>query len=86
MARFATEDDPGFISVVCELQRWAKEIRSPTCKAGSPEVRGVSKSSGDINSSVSSRSHGGITIWGDVVKSNVVIGNQNIYCGLTFQG
>jgi hypothetical protein len=85
MARFATVDDPGFMSVVCELQRWAKEIRSPPDKAGRTGANEVSQNTGDINSVLSNSCPGGITIWGDVVKSNVVNGSQNIYCGLTFK-
>jgi len=28
MARFETEDDPGFVSIVGELRRWVKELKS----------------------------------------------------------
>jgi hypothetical protein len=84
MARFAAEDDPGFISVVGELQRWAKEIRCPQYKAGRPGASEVSESTGNTNTILSNSNLGGITICGDVVKSNVVNGGQTIYGGLTF--
>jgi hypothetical protein len=82
MARFKTEDDPGFISVVGELQRWMTEIRSPHSKAR----RGPSDM---VESTVSTRatptkeSYGGITIWGDVVKSNISR-DQTIHGNLIF--
>jgi hypothetical protein len=85
MARFITEDDPGFISVASELQRWAKEIWLQPYKAEKVGASDLPTSKVDINTAVSDKSVGGITIWGDVVKSNVVNGNQIIYCGLTFK-
>jgi len=33
MVRFTGKDDPGFISVSGELQRWANEIKSPDREA-----------------------------------------------------
>lgn len=85
MARFGKADDPGFISVSSELQRWAKEMRSMPYKDERVGTSRVSKSKEDINLDVNNKSSGDITIWGDVIKSNVVNGNQNIYCGLTFK-
>jgi hypothetical protein len=85
MVRFATEDDPGFISVVGEIERWAKEIKSTSCKdleegISSERLINAMNATGISNS----RYSGGITIWGNVVKSNVVYGSQTINGGLSF--
>lgn len=85
MARFVTEHDQGFISIVDELQRLVKNVLLPKYKVERAGVNAVSKSTGNLDSvAVSNNNLEGITIWGDVVKSNIVNGNQNIYCGLTF--
>jgi hypothetical protein len=84
MARFATEDDSRFVSVVSELLRRAKEIKFPSYEAGITGAREVLDIKGGINSAVSNRSLGGSAIWGDVVNSNVVNGSQNISYGLKF--
>jgi len=84
MGGFATENDPGFISVAGELQRWANHISTTQRKAGrtnseaseSPEYTKVVLNNGNI---------GGITIYGDIVKSNVANNSQTIYGGLTFR-
>lgn len=91
MARFATDEDPGFISVVCELQRWAKDICCQQIKAGTGAPRahgtnGVYESADFRISTPKTNDYGGITILGNVMQSNVVTGNQTIYNGLTFGG
>jgi hypothetical protein len=70
MVRFKTEDDLGFISVVGELQRWTKDIKSPHSKVRRGPSEVVESSVGP-KSGLSTESYGGITIWGDVVKSNI---------------
>jgi hypothetical protein len=83
MVRFTGADDPGFISVLGELQRWTKEIKASHIEL---ERGGVSGATETItNTTANNVNLGGITIWGDVVKSNVVSRSQTIHGGLTFR-
>ncbi|KAE8443681.1 hypothetical protein EG329_001453 [Mollisiaceae sp. DMI_Dod_QoI] len=84
MARFATDCDPGFVSVACELQRWAKEIRCLQGGAGTAGAVEISDRKENPCLTRSATELGGITVWGNVIKSNVVAGDQTIYNGLTF--
>lgn len=90
MARFTGKDDPGFISVSGELRRWADEIKSlefanRTTERRAYEQDGVSASENTINATATNGLNlGGITILGDIVKSNVVGSSQTIHGGLTF--
>ncbi|RYP46683.1 hypothetical protein DL768_007155 [Monosporascus sp. mg162] len=91
IARFATEDEPGFISILGELQRWMKEIQLGQYRAGSPRSSRSKSLEGKnmFNANAHMRSHnsnnyGGITIHGDVVESNVVNGGMTIHGGLRF--
>jgi hypothetical protein len=90
MARFTGKNDPGFTSVSGELRRWVNEIKSPDREnriAARTDVVPAASSPGvNINANTrKSLSLGGITILGDVVKSNVVSNNQTIHGGLTFK-
>ncbi len=91
MVRFTEKDDPGFISVSGELQRWANEIKSqgPGAQVATTRVfggLGASASENSINAiATDSPDLGGITIWGNVVKSNVVSSCQTIHGGLIFR-
>ncbi|KAH6684640.1 hypothetical protein B0J14DRAFT_573294 [Halenospora varia] len=84
MARFAIEDDPGFISVVGELHRWVKEIKSLQSKLDSGVVGELFLNKGH-NPNMYNVVPTGINICGDVLQSNVVYGSQVINGGLTFR-
>jgi hypothetical protein len=90
MARFTGKDDPGFISVAGELYRMVNESKSPNreSQAAARRTQGSDgASSSGINISATEKkslSLGGITILGDVTKSNVVSNSQTIHGGLTF--
>ncbi|KAM7213610.1 hypothetical protein V8F06_010996 [Rhypophila decipiens] len=95
MARFETEDSPGFDAVVGELQEWIDEIAAPKSNSGTFVNEHNGETGSDPNTSESEpwpkvtskmQKYGGIEIWGDVIKSNVVNGNQTVYGGLTFSG
>lgn len=87
IARFATEDAPGFESVVGELERWIKGISNPTQGVQEAEpTLDTAGPSGDTNRHGGNNGYGGIEIWGDVIKSNVVNGNQVVHGNLTFGG
>jgi len=79
MARFDSENDPGFFSVLGELQRWVTKIKSQ--ESNLCAIQTFEPSHHDINNSIDVR---GITIWGNIEKSNIVGGNQTIHGGLTF--
>lgn len=83
MVKFSTEDDPGFISVVGELLRWVKDIRSQqqlsSNHAESKSASGPSEQRG------TKEELGGITICGDVVQSSIVNGCQTIHGDLIFR-
>jgi protein SERAC1 len=84
MVRFASESDPGFISIVGELQRWIKDIKITTENSDKPRkdvpdhLDGKSGMSNKIKTD-------GITIWGDVKQSNIVSGDQAVWGGVTFR-
>lgn len=90
MARFTGKDDPGFISVSGELQRLVNDFKSPDRESRAVARRDLSvdgPSASEININATggkSLSVGGITILGDVIRSNVVSSSQTIYGGLTF--
>ncbi|KAK9776057.1 putative DUF676 domain-containing protein [Seiridium cardinale] len=79
MVRFASQDDPGFISVVGELQRW---ISSWILGDVKEDFEDKPHTNADI--STKETRVGNITVWGDVVQSIVVDGNQTIHGGLSF--
>lgn len=91
MARFTGKDDPGFISVSGELQRMVNEFKSPNRESQVVARRALDVDEAPapgINISATDKkslSLGGITILGDVIKSNVVSNNQTIHGGLTFK-
>ncbi|KAF8854611.1 hypothetical protein BDZ45DRAFT_596807 [Acephala macrosclerotiorum] len=91
MVRFTGKDDPGFISVSGELQRRVNEIKSPDREARAAARRayggrGALASENTMNATATNNPNlGGITIWGDIVKSNVVSSSQTIHGGLTFK-
>lgn len=93
MARFTGKDDPGFVSVAGELLRLVNKFKLPggESREVARRVQDVGAASpSEINISATSNagkslSIGGITILGDVIKSNVVSSNQTIYGGLTFK-
>ncbi|KAK4207664.1 hypothetical protein QBC37DRAFT_298226 [Rhypophila decipiens] len=92
MARFETEDSPGFDAVVGELQQLVNELAASVSNSAAfvnGETGGASnRSASGLPSKVTSRMYGdgGIEIWGDVIKSNVVNGNQIVHGDLTFNG
>ncbi|KAH8891083.1 hypothetical protein GQ53DRAFT_842009 [Thozetella sp. PMI_491] len=78
LARFATEDDPGFKIVVGELQRVANAARTATLAPGPsdelarddlPERAGPTRD---------------IIVYGDFINSNLVNGSQTVMGGLVF--
>lgn len=84
MVRFAIEDDPGFVSIVGELHRWVKEIKSHQSKLESRMVGQVSLNKGH-KPNMDNVIPTGINICGDVLQSNVVYGSQVINGGLMFR-
>jgi len=86
MVRFTSEADPGFLSIVSELQRWGKEIECLSVEADR-EIAGAGELSETKNHTKSIQAGsdiGGIIVGGNIIKSNLVSGNQTIYSGLTF--
>ena len=83
MARFIGEDDPGFISVLGELQRWSKEIASSPIKL--ERKIAVQECEPIVKSTVKGLNQGQIVVWGDIVNSNVVGRTQTIHGGLVFK-
>lgn len=83
MARFTGADDPGFISVSGELQRWATAIKSSNIELRRGGARRAPETF--TSTTANNLNLGGITIWGDVVKSNVVSRSQTIHGGLVFK-
>ncbi|KAK3317737.1 Alpha/Beta hydrolase protein [Cercophora scortea] len=90
MVRFASDKAPGFESVVAELQRLVKGIPSLAERAVVPlpdGSTGIQTCQSQIVSAKSSSSdYAGVRIWGGVVGSNIVSGNQTIYGDLKFSG
>ncbi|KAK0704899.1 hypothetical protein B0H67DRAFT_363684 [Lasiosphaeris hirsuta] len=94
MARFASENSPGFGSVVSELQRFVNaaayfggsstDSRMATISP-SRVAKGVS-SCGSTMMSWQGTDYADITILGNVVKSNIVHGSQTIRGDLIFSG
>ncbi|KAK3312875.1 hypothetical protein B0H66DRAFT_569081 [Apodospora peruviana] len=84
IARFGDENAPGFESVVGELQRLINEIGIITDSSKEPDA-GPSGKEGDAKTG-RQQLYGGIEIWGNVIKSNVVSGNQTVHGDLKFGG
>ncbi|KAI0490231.1 Alpha/Beta hydrolase protein [Xylaria cf. heliscus] len=95
MARFASADDPGFVSVLGELRRWIDQVAyaddghhekawNVGRKRSSDALRWCpdEKRGGDEEC----RGTGTITIWGSVTKSVIANGNQTIQGNLIFGG
>lgn len=82
MVKFSTENDPGFISVVGELLRWVKDIRSH--EKLSSNHADYTAASDPSEQTRTKEELGGITICGDVVQSSIVNGCQTIHGDLIF--
>ncbi|KAI1325369.1 Alpha/Beta hydrolase protein [Xylariaceae sp. FL0255] len=94
MARFASPDDPGYMSVVGELRRWVLYIQNPGSrddrsvwrKENSNTNRGtVVRDAGGEGDARNSAGDGSVVIWGNVHKSVVVSGTQTIQGNLSFR-
>ncbi|KAI1853349.1 hypothetical protein JX266_002055 [Neoarthrinium moseri] len=83
MVRFSSLDDPGFISVSGELERWARGLNASDHNKRKELMLEAWTSSGSRPHEDLQESR--ICIGGNVVKSNVVNGSQVIYGSLTFQ-
>ena len=84
MVRFASENSPGFESVVAELRRFVKGTEAPgDCGPGSEKGIDTVTSPGK-DTGRPGNIYDGITICGEVTKSNIVNGNQIIDGDLTF--
>jgi hypothetical protein len=94
MVRFASEDAPGFKSVVGELERLVATIRfladEATKMRADPYKDRPTKTAMNGGTTVSIQGPesqcAGIRIWGDVTRSNVVDGDLVISGNLTFSG
>lgn len=96
IARFASADDPGFISVLGELRRWIAQMAEVVDDNGDKGVWDIQKKrSSDLtlghgwNDTKRADGEGGetdgtITIWGNVTKSVIANGNQIIQGNLVF--
>ncbi|KAI1120345.1 Alpha/Beta hydrolase protein [Nemania abortiva] len=91
IARFASADDPGFVSVLGELRRWIGQV-VPTDDELEKEVGAVKRKRS--NNRWANRKRGGkscgdtgaITIWGNVTRSVITNGDQIIQGNLVFGG
>ncbi|KAI0971312.1 Alpha/Beta hydrolase protein [Xylaria arbuscula] len=92
IARFASTDDPGFVSVLGELRRWIGQIYAED--EDNKQTWGIQKECNrnppydwtDGRRGDSEDCRGAITIWGNVTKSVVANGNQIIHGNLIFGG
>ncbi|KAI1260078.1 Alpha/Beta hydrolase protein [Xylariaceae sp. FL1019] len=75
MVRFATPHDPGYVSVVGELQRWVKKLQFPASREGDNLLDKRDAEDG----------FGKVVIWGDVSRSVVVSGMQTIHGNISFR-
>ncbi|KAK3387397.1 sesB-related regulatory protein [Podospora didyma] len=84
MVRFASENSPGFESIVAELRRFVNGLHVPG-QGGPDSEKGVDiRNSPDKDTGRQENNYDGITIWGEITKSNIVNGNQIIDGDLTF--
>ncbi|KAI0202388.1 hypothetical protein F4808DRAFT_458989 [Astrocystis sublimbata] len=97
IARFASADDPGFISVLGELRRWTdkvayaddhhdKELWDIEGKQSHDVLCGWECKRRGNDEGCRDASAGAITIWGDVTKSIIANGDHVIHGNLTFGG
>ncbi|KAJ2898983.1 hypothetical protein MKZ38_003552 [Zalerion maritima] len=83
MARFSRLDDPGFVVVSGELERWTDAIR--LTKAGVEASDAVQTATAVREPLIAlSNSMGTVTVHGDITKSIVVGGSQTIRGDVTF--
>lgn len=82
MVRFSSLDDPGFISVAGELERWVRRLEN---RSNTIARKQSLHASNDPSTRNQDSVYGDIRIGGNVVKSNIVNGNQVVYGGLVFQ-
>jgi hypothetical protein len=90
MARLSTPDDPGYVSVVGELQRWIQYIEFPDSRNdGGLQYHGGTTCAAALgNGDIETQNNGGsgsIVIWGNVNKSVVMSGTQTIQGNLSFR-
>ncbi|KAI0401115.1 Alpha/Beta hydrolase protein [Xylaria palmicola] len=94
IARFASPDDPGFVSVLGELRRWIGPIANAEDEQNEQvwdmDRKGSRVASGGWAAGESnggdSADTGAITIWGNVTRSVIANGNQTIQGNLFFGG
>jgi len=82
IARFSSETDPGFITIVKELQRWTKNIQNS--QRGVVRLDPSTDSTENIALGPERRNIAGIVFYGDILHSNVVQGGQVIHGDLRF--
>jgi len=80
MVRFSTSQDPGFVSIAGELQRWVHEVRIVPAQGETelPPQTEKDEGSDGLPCQETSIRRQGITILGSVTKSSVVNGSQVI--------
>ncbi|KAK8073299.1 hypothetical protein PG994_004198 [Apiospora phragmitis] len=76
MVRFSSPDDLGFLSLTGELKIWIDDLRTPDGKLRRSFARVNSLPLKGLMLAEASKQPSGITIWGNVVQSNVVNGTQ----------
>lgn len=83
MARFSSPSDPGFMSITGELKRWIEDLRLPDTKLqGFERVTRLPVKERALGKTKTEPD--GITIWGDVIQSNVVNGSQTVNGNIHF--
>ncbi|KAK7971551.1 hypothetical protein PG989_016567 [Apiospora arundinis] len=83
MVRFSSPDDPGFLSITGELKRWIDDLRSPDQKLQNI-ARARSFPARERTAMRDGSESSGITIWGNVIQSNVVNGSQTVNGNMYF--
>ncbi|KAK8071357.1 LipA and NB-ARC domain-containing protein [Apiospora hydei] len=78
MVRFSSPDELGFLSITGELKRWVDGLRTSdgTLRRGLSRVNSLPLK--ELLMAEPTDQSSGITIWGNVVKSNVVNGSQTV--------
>ncbi|KAK7917452.1 hypothetical protein PG985_011060 [Apiospora marii] len=78
MVRFSSPDDLGFLSITGELKRWVDDLRTTDGKMRRSLARVNSLPLKGLMLAEAANQSSGITIWGNVVQSNVVNGSQTV--------
>ncbi|KAK8024532.1 LipA and NB-ARC domain-containing protein [Apiospora rasikravindrae] len=78
MVRFSSPDDLGFLSITGELKRWIDDLGASDGKLRRSLARVNSLPLKGLMLAEATHQASGITIWGNVVQSNVVNGSQTV--------